>query len=105
MKDFVSTGWWGPTLTTTDDPELKVIETDNGHTWTMRFYVGHHLIDCINMEYLTRLKKVDNSVKTLPVYNEEGVYLGSVIQRLEDAYEVDYPLPQDTYDGGFIDEP
>jgi phage-related protein (TIGR01555 family) len=26
MKDFIHTGWWAPTLTTTEDPELKVRE-------------------------------------------------------------------------------
>jgi hypothetical protein len=87
MKDFIHTGWWAPTLTTPEDPMLKVIETDNGINWMMRFYVGNTLIDCINMEHL-RGKEIDSMVKKLPVYSDENIYLGTVIQRLEDAYSV-----------------
>ena len=42
MEDFIHTGFWAPTMTTVDDPALEVIETDNGRTWTIDFYVGSH---------------------------------------------------------------
>ena len=93
MKDFIHTGWHAPTLTTCDDPCLKVIEMDNGHSWTMGFYVGTHIIDCINMEYL-RGTEINSDVKTLPVYNEEGILLGSVISRLESAYSSSDNIPE-----------
>ena len=92
MKDFIHTGWYGPTLTTTEDPDLKVIERDNGHSWTINFYVGHHLIDCINMEWC-RGTKLDKDVLRLPVYSDEGIYLGNLAKRLEDAINVMHPEP------------
>ncbi len=92
MKDFIHTGWWGPTLTTTEDPLLKVIERDNGVYWTITFYVGQHIIDRINMEWC-RGTKLNKDVLRLPVYNDEGIYLGSLAKRLEDAVNVMYPEP------------
>jgi hypothetical protein len=87
MKDFIHTGWWGPTMTTTEDPLLRVIERDNGHSWTISFYVGHHLIDLINME-LFGGTKLNADVLRLPVYNDEGIYLGSLEKRLQNAYHI-----------------
>jgi hypothetical protein len=84
MKDFVHTGVWTPTSTTTQDPRLKIIEIDNGRTWTMNFYVGTNKIDCLNMEYL-RGSKLDAKVLKLSVYNEEDIFLGSVEDRLRYA--------------------
>jgi hypothetical protein len=92
MKDFIHTGWWAPTLTTTEDPWLKVIERDNGVSWTITFYVGEHIIDHINMEWC-RGTKLDKDVLRLPVYSDEGIYLGSLAKRLEDAINVMYPEP------------
>ena len=86
-KDFIHTGWWGPTLTTTDDPLLKVIERDNGCSWTMSFYVGTHKIDHINMEMINGTK-LNEDVLNLPVYSDEGILLGSVESRLKDAYHL-----------------
>lgn len=90
MKDFIHTGFWLPTLTTTEDPELKVIERDNGVSWTITFYVGQHIIDRINMEWC-RGTKLDKDVLRLPVYSDEGIYLGSLAKRLEDAINVMHP--------------
>jgi hypothetical protein len=87
MKDFIHTGWWAPTLTTTEDPELSVIEIDNGYSWTINFYVGNNKIDIINMESLGG-SKLHPDVFKLPVYNDEGIFLGSVKDRLEDAYYI-----------------
>lgn len=87
MKDFVHTGWWAPTLTTTEDPELQVIERDNGHSWTIAFYVGNTLIDCINMEMMGG-SKLDEDVLRLLVYSDEGVLLGPLYKRLEYAYHL-----------------
>ena len=90
MKDFIHTGWWLPTLTTTEDPLLKVIERDNGISWTITFYVGQQIIDCINMEWC-RGTKLNKDVLRLPVYSDEGIYLGSLAERLEDAINVMHP--------------
>jgi hypothetical protein len=90
MKDFIHTGWYGPTLTTTKDPLLKVIERDNGVSWTITFYVGQHIIDMINMEWC-RGTKLDRDVLRLSVYSDEGIYLGSLAKRLEDAINVMHP--------------
>ena len=87
MKDFIHTGWWAPTLTTTDDPELTVIERDNGYSWSISFYVGSHKIDHINMEMFGGTK-LNADVLRLPVYSDEGIFLGSVAKRLEDAYHI-----------------
>jgi hypothetical protein len=87
MKDFIHTGWWGPTLTTTEDPELRVIERDNGHSWGITFYVGNHMIDYINMEMLGGTK-LNKDVLRLLVYSDEGILLGSVEDRLKDAYHL-----------------
>lgn len=86
MKDFIHTGWWGPTLTTTEDPLLRVIERDNGYSWNITFYVGSHPIDYINMERFGGTK-LNADVLRLPVYSEEGIFLGSLAKRLEDAYD------------------
>jgi hypothetical protein len=92
MKDFIHTGWWAPTLTTTEDPCLKVIERDNGHSWSISFYVGNHLIDYINMEMFNGTQ-LDKDVLRLPVYSDEGIHLGSLAKRLEDAYHIMHPSP------------
>jgi hypothetical protein len=73
MKDFIRTGWWAPTLTTTEDPQLKVIEIDNGLSWTIKFYVYDTLIDCINMESL-------NLERTLTIF---GSMVGSSLLKLK----------------------
>ena len=87
MKDFIHTGWWAPTLTTTEDPLLQVIERDNGYSWSISFYVGNTKIDHINMEMFCG-SKLNEDVLRLPVYSDEGVFLGSVAERLEDAYHL-----------------
>ena len=87
MKDFIHTGWWAPTLTTTEDPLLQVIERDNGYSWSISFYVGNTKIDHINMEMFCG-SKLNEDVLRLPVYSDEGVFLGSVAERLDDAYHL-----------------
>ena len=87
MKYFIHTGWWAPTLTTTEDPLLHVIERDNGYSWSISFYVGNTKIDHINMEMFCG-SKLNEDVLRLPVYSDEGVFLGSVAERLEDAYHL-----------------
>jgi hypothetical protein len=87
MKDFIHTGWWAPTLTTTEDPLLQVIERDNGYSWSISFYVEEEKIDHINMEMFGGTK-LNEDVLRLPVYSDEGIFLGSVAERLEDAYHL-----------------
>jgi hypothetical protein len=89
MEDFIHTAYWAPTMTTVDDPELEVIETDNGRTWTIDFYVGNTHIDCINMEHLNGAE-IHNDVKDLEVYDPEFNYLGTVLERLKYAYKLTY---------------
>ena len=86
-KDFIHTGWWAPTLTTTEDPSLQVIERDNGDSWSISFYAGNTKIDHINMEMFCGTK-LNEDVLRLPVYSDEGVFLGSVAERLKDAYHL-----------------
>jgi hypothetical protein len=86
MKDFIHTGWWMPTQTTSNDPLLKAIEIDNGYTWTIKFYVRDILIDCIDMEHLNG-SEIHDSVKSILVYDEDGTVLGNVIDRLRYASE------------------
>lgn len=92
MKDFIHTGWWGPTLTTTEDPDLKVIERDNGVSWIITFYVGDEKIDRINMEGF-RGTTLDKDVLRLSVFSDEGIYLGSLAKRLEYACNIMHPEP------------
>ena len=84
MKDFITTGFHKPTLTTFEDPRLKVLEQDNGNTWTVSFYVGTELIDTINMEYL-KLYVVHKGVLNLPVYESyNNKYVGTVGERISE---------------------
>ena len=87
MKDFIHTGFWAPTLTTPEDYRLKVIERDNGRSWGIGFYVGSRMIDYIDLENLggTKLKE---EILNLSVYGEENNFLGSVRERLENAYYI-----------------
>ena len=84
MKDFIHTGFHTPTLTTVDDPNLKVFEIDNGYTWTMKFYVNNTLIDIINMESPIGTE-INNNVKRLPVYDEDDNIIGTIEDRLKEA--------------------
>lgn len=89
MRGFINTGFYPPTLTTFDDPELKVFEMDNGITWTIKFYVRERLIDCINMEhsiesqYFFDLCDVHKEVLNLPVYDSyDNNFIGYLGERL-----------------------
>jgi hypothetical protein len=82
FKPFIYTGWYAPTLTTSEDPWLKAIEYDNGVKWKIAFEVGDECIGSINLEHPTGYE-IHDSVKTIPVYTPEGKFLGSVYQRLE----------------------
>lgn len=86
MTDFIHTGYYYPTLTTTDDPNLKVIEIDNGYSWTMNFYVLNKLIDIINMEHLNGTE-LHPLVKELNVFNEDNIIIGTVEERIKNALE------------------
>jgi hypothetical protein len=87
MKNFIYTGWYAPTLSTTEDPELTVIERDNGCSWSISFYVGNILIDYINMKMFVD-DGLNQDVLRLLVYSPEGVLLGPLYKRLEDAYHI-----------------
>jgi|TARA_R110000822_G_scaffold63780_19_gene156676 hypothetical protein len=79
---FTTTGFHKPTLTTFEDPSLKVLEQDNGNTWTISFYVGTELIDTINMEYLN-LYVVHKDLLNLPVYESyDNTYVGRLGERI-----------------------
>lgn len=98
MKDFIHTGLHKPTMTTVDDPNLKVIEVDDGLSWTIKFYNRMNLIDVVNLIDVIDLEHpkgspIHNSVRTLKVYNEDGVYLGTVEERGLNAIEVFLPEP------------
>ena len=94
MKDFIHTGFHKPTLTTVDDPHLKVIETDNGLNWHLKFYCGNELIDLINLEN-PKGSPIHEDVKQLPVHDDEGNYLGTVEERNMNAIRVYLPEPLD----------
>ena len=91
MNTFINSGFHQPTLTTTDDPKLKVLEIDNGLSWTINFYVGLELIDSINMEHPIG-SEIHNSIKQLPVYFEHDVddyrVIGTVEERLAHAIDL-----------------
>lgn len=85
MKSFINTGFYLPTLTTFEDPKLKVFEMDNGITWTISFYVGEDLIDSINMEYLN-LYDVHKDLLNLHVYESyDNKFIGRLGDRLTEA--------------------
>jgi hypothetical protein len=88
MTDFITTGFYEPTLTTVDDPELKVFEVDNGISWTIKFYVGTTLIDVIDLEHLVG-DKANKDVLNLPVYDGyDDTRIGTLKERLQYALEV-----------------
>ena len=76
-----------PTFSTTNDPNLKVVEKDNGSTWAMYFYVGNTLIDYINLEHGIVGPTIHPLVLKLPVYDEinDYKYIGTVAERLNNA--------------------
>lgn len=84
MNSFIDTGFHLPTMTTVDDPSLKVIECDNGDSWTISFYVDNKIIDTINLQH-PRGYKLDSDVMNLPVFNVENVCIGKVCDRLSRA--------------------
>jgi hypothetical protein len=85
MKSFIYNGFHRPTFTSTDDPLLKVIEVDDGQNWSIKFYSSNNtLIDYINMEHPMG-SEIDSNVKELLVYDESGVILGTVKERLSEA--------------------
>jgi hypothetical protein len=62
---FSATGLHKPTMTTADDPALKVFNCDNGTQWLLTFYVNNKLIDVIDLEKLVdseRPWKIVNSI-------------------------------------------
>ena len=62
---FSATGLHKPTMTTADDPALKVLNYDNGTQWLLKFYVNDKLIDVIDLEKLVdseRPWKIVNSI-------------------------------------------
>lgn len=85
MESFITTGRHG--FTTVDDPDLSVIEVDNGHNWLIKFYVGETLIDVINMEHIVG-PKLDENVLKLAVFDMDGHFAGNVRSRLHEAYEI-----------------
>ena len=87
MKSFSELGYHRATLTTTDDPNLDVVEIDDGISWSIKFYAGNILIDVINMEYPIS-SYVSTSVLNLSVKNDEGKYVGTVRHRLKYALDM-----------------
>ncbi len=94
MKRFINTGFHLETLTTVDDPSLEVVEQDDGHSWSMKFYAGKTLIDSTSLEsaHQSDLDAMDENVKTLPVYcwydnrhvgTVESVYKAAIVTRNE----------------------
>lgn len=95
MRGFINTGFYLPTLTTFDDPKLKVFEMDNGITWTFKFYVEERLIDCINMEYTwyninycIDFCEFHKEILKLPVYDAyDNNFIGYLGERLNKIRE------------------
>ena len=92
MKDFIHTGFHKPTMTTVEDPNLKVIEVDNGLSWTLKFYNKTTLIDVIDLEH-PKGSPIHSRVKSLPVYDEDDNFLGTVEERSMNAISVFLPEP------------
>jgi hypothetical protein len=94
MKDFVHNGFYAPTMTTTDDPNLKVQEVDNGISWNMYFTLEFKKnIDKINMERPGRLE-IHPQVLKLRVLDVEGNDIGSVEERYQYAQQLDEGFDQ-----------
>ena len=81
---FAHTAFHKPTLTTVNDPTLKVYEIDNGLSWTLKFYASNTLIDVINLEHC-RGSKLHSNVMKLPVLNEENKVIGTVLSVINNA--------------------
>ena len=89
MNNFTDTGFDELTMTATYDPSLKVIEINDGHDWLIKFYAGELLIDSVNMLYCKDAVS-NKQVLMLPVHNMDGVVIGTVEQRIQDAIDLLY---------------
>ena len=73
-------------------PHLKKIivqEVDNGRNWFLNFFFKGVLIEQLDLE-LVRGTAINDAVKQLIVVNEDGLPIGSVLDRLQNAYDVNY---------------
>ena len=68
---------------------IKVQEIDNGRNWFLNFYYREQLIEQIDLESV-RGTEINEKVKSLSVIDEDGTYIGSVIERLQNAFDVNY---------------
>ena len=68
---------------------VKVQEIDNGRNWFLNFYYREQLIEQIDLE-IVRGTAINDAVKPLLVMNEDGLPIGSVLDRLQNAYDVNY---------------
>jgi len=78
---FSATGLHKPTMTTADDPALKVFNCDNGIQWLLKFYVNDKLIDVIDLEMMVDSKmpwKIVNAIHPslfdVTVFDEERTF-------------------------------
>ena len=86
---FLTTGVHMPTLTTVEDPALRIIERDNGLTWTLEVYVFKTYVESYNMERPYDIKLAPG-VAELPVYCiHDGSLQGTVGERIAHTLEND----------------
>jgi hypothetical protein len=93
MDRFIETGFNASTLTTVDDPSLRIVERDNGIRWHICFEVDDTSIDYINLEN-PRGYTLHEDVKKLSVYSEDNRLVGTVEEVYNNALELDNSLQQ-----------
>lgn len=87
MGNFVKTGVDEATQTDVDSGLLTLTETNNGRDWFIEIECGGVAIETIHLDD-TVFDRVDPDVKRLPVYDIDGAYLGTLVERLVVAYNV-----------------
>ena len=69
--------------------KVIVQEIDNGINWLLTFYFKGQIIDQINLESV-RGTCINEEVMKLQVINEDEDNIGTVLDRLQNAYDVNY---------------
>ena len=82
FQNFLTTGHYFPTMTTPDDPSLRIELHVTGTVWLLDFYVGQQRIGLINLEGY--VDKVNTGVRNLPVVDSKR----SVGSHIDEAFEL-----------------
>ncbi len=82
-NEFIKNGFIKDTDITVNNPFLKIVEKDDGESWTISFYIKDLLIDTIELECPSII--IHPAVKYLPVFDKDDNIIGNVEDRIRNA--------------------